>query len=186
MKNTTKQLINSFIIVPLVATTISMNAFTASINDAVSKMTATDTTLSVEELKLQADREEKAAKIDAYFAKYDLPLAGHGMQFVLTAEKYDLDWQLLPAIAMRESTGGKFLIKGTFNPFGWNGGKTKFKDFDEAIDVVGSHLGGSNERTEKYYAGKDITGILKSYNSVIPTYKTEIFGIMSKIDKIEA
>ncbi len=186
MTTTTKKLIQSFIIVPLVATTLSMNTFTASINEAVLKATSAETAMSPEELKLQAERESNAAKIDAYFEKYDLPLAGHGMQFVLAAEKYDLDVNLLPAIAMRESTGGKFLIKGTFNPFGWNGGKTKFKDFDEAIDVVGSHLGGTNERTQKYYANKDITGILKAYNSVIPAYKTEILGIMTKIDKMDA
>ena len=186
MKHTAKNIIHSFIIVPLVATSLSMNTFTVSVNEAVSKIAASAETKSPEELALQADREAKAAKIDAYFAQYDLPLAGHGMQFVLTAEKYDLDVNLLPALAMRESTGGKFLIKGTFNPFGWNGGKTKFKDFNEAIEVVGSHLGGTNPKTQRYYADKDITGILKAYNSVIPAYKTEILGIMSKIDKMEA
>jgi hypothetical protein len=186
MTHTTKLFVQSFVIVPLVATTLSMNAFTASINDAVIKATSAETTLSPEAQKLQADREEKAAKIDAYYAQYDLPLAGHGMHMVLVAEEHDLDWRLLPAIAMRESTGCKFIIKSNNNCFGWGSGKIKFKDFDEAIDTVGSHLGGENPRTSRYYDGKDTLGILKSYNSVIPTYSKEILSIMSKIEKTEA
>ena len=119
MKNTAKHLINSFIIVPLVATSLSMNTLTASVNEAVSKIVASAETMSAQELALQADREAKAAKIDAYFAQYDLPLAGHGMQMVLSAEKNGLDWRLLPALAMRESTGGKFICKDSNNPYGW-------------------------------------------------------------------
>ncbi len=178
---TTKKLIHSFIIVPLVATTLSMNTFTASINDAVLKMNAGQ---SAEEIALQQDREVKAAKIDAYYAKYDLPLAGHGMQMVLVAEKNNLDWRLLPALAMRESTGGKFACYK--NPFGFGSCKIKYESFDEAIDEVASHIGGNNPKTAKYYANKTIEQKLLAYNSVIPTYTQEIKGIMSKIENIEA
>lgn len=188
MTHTTKKIIQSFVIVPLMATTLSMNAFTASINDAVIKATSAETTLSPETQKLQDEREAKAAKIDAYFAKYDLPLAGHGMQFVLVAEKNELDPYLLPAIAMRESTGGKFIIKKNMNPFGWGSGTIKFQDFDEAIDTVGRHIGGTDPtlKTARYYANKTMKQKLLAYNSVIPAYTEEIFSIMSKIEKTEA
>jgi hypothetical protein len=186
MKTTTKTLIQSFIIVPLVATTLSMNAFTASINDAVSKITSAEvtTTLSPEAIALQQARDEKAAKIDAYYAQYDLPLKGYGMKMVLAAEEHDLDWRLLPALAMRETTGGKFACKK--NPFGFGSCKISYASFDESIDAVANHLGGDNPKTERYYAGKDTTGILKAYNSVIPAYTKEIFGIMAKIEKMDA
>ncbi|MBP6904713.1 MAG: hypothetical protein KBB91_01490 [Candidatus Pacebacteria bacterium] len=184
MTITTNKLIQSFIIVPLVATTLSMNTFTASINEAVSKVVSTETAMSPEEIILQKDREEKAAKIDAYYAKYGLPLAGYGMQMVLVAEKHDLEWNLLPAIAMRETTGGKFACKK--NPFGFGSCKIGYESFQQSIDAVAGHIGGANPRTAKYYAGKDINGILKAYNSVIPTYTKEIFSIMDKIEKMEA
>jgi hypothetical protein len=184
MTHTTKLLVQSFVIVPLVATTLSMNAFTATINDAVMKATVAQTTLSAEEQTLQTEREEKAAKIDAYYAKHDLPLAGHGMHMVLVAEKYDLDWRLLPAIAMRESTGGKFACKN--NPFGFGSCKIGYSSFDEAIEMVGSHIGGANPRTARYYANKTLEQKLFAYNSVIPAYKSEIFSIMNKIEKTEA
>lgn len=154
MTTTTKKLIQSFIIVPLVATTLSMNTFTASINEAVLKATSAEETLSPEAIALQKERESKAAKIDAYYAQYGLPLAGYGMQMVITAEKHSLDWRLLPAIAMRESTGCKFIIKSHFNCFGF--GTAKFQSFDEGIEMVGSHIGGANPRTAKYYANKPL------------------------------
>ena len=186
MKNTAKHLINSFIIVPLVATSLSMNTLTASVNEAVSKIVASAETMSAQELALQADREAKAAKIDAYFAQYDLPLAGHGMQMVLSAEKNGLDWRLLPALAMRESTGGKFICKDSNNPYGWGSCKIHFDSFEEATDTVAAHLGGNMERTARYYANKTIEQKLKAYNSVIPSYTADIFSIMNKIEKMDA
>jgi hypothetical protein len=42
-----------------------------------------------------------------YFKDRSMPLEGTGMAFVLVAEKYGLDWTLLPSIAVRESSGGK-------------------------------------------------------------------------------
>ncbi len=176
----TQNLIRSFIIVPLVATTLSMNAFTVSINQAITPLVAQ----TEQEHLQQQEREQKAAKIDGYYAKYNLPLEGHGMQMVLAAEAHDLDWRLLPAIAMRESTGCKNTIPGNYNCFGWGSGKIKFKSYDEAIEAIASHLGGDNPRTAHYYGGKDTKGILKTYNSVIPAYTNEIFSIMNKIEAI--
>lgn len=185
MKTTTKTLIQSFIIVPLVATTLSMNTFTASINDAVSKITSAEIiTLSPEAIALQEAREQKAAKIDAYYAQYGLPLKGYGMKMVLAAEEHNLEWNLLPALAMRESTGGKFACKN--NPFGFGSCKIGYKSFDESIEAVAGHIGGNNPRTARYYANKDTKAKLKAYNSVIPAYTSEIFGIMAKIEKMDA
>lgn len=189
MTITTKKFIQSFIIVPLVATTLSMNTFTTAIHEAVSTTTETvqpadlPPSLSPEEAAEQTLREQRAAKIDAYFTKYNMPLAGEGMRMVLSAEKHDLDWRLLPAIAVRESTGGKFACKN--NPFGFGSCKIGYTSFDQAIDAVAGHIGGDNPRTKHYYDGKDTVGILKTYNSVIPTYTKEVLGIMNSIENIK-
>jgi hypothetical protein len=183
MSKTTNSILRSFIIVPMMATTISMSAFTASINtvlDSKAQVTEQTQELSAEEAALQLEREETAAKIDAYYKKYNLPLAGYGMKMVLAGEKYDIEPLLLAAMAMRETTGGKFACHN--NPFGWGSCKIKFESFDHAIDVVAMNLGGHNPRTASYYKGKTVTGILKTYNSVIPTYATEVVSIMKKID----
>jgi|GEM_PF-547533 len=184
MTYTTKFLVQSFVIVPLMATTLSMNVVTTAITEAVQKAIVTEARLSPEERKLQEERVAKAAKIDAYYARYDLPLAGHGMHMVLVAEENNLDWRLLPAIAMRESTGGKFACGN--NPFGFGSCKIKYQSFDESIDAVAGHIGGNNMRTARYYADKTIEAKLKAYNSVIPAYTKEIFSIMNKIETTEA
>lgn len=146
---------------------------------------STETSLSPEAQKLQLEREEKAAKIDAYYAKYDMPLKGTGMKMVLAAEKHGLDWRLVPAIAVRESSGGKNDCKN--NPFGWGSCKIGFESYDHAIEVVALNLGGDNPKTARYYEGKTVRGILQTYNppSVVPTYADEVIAIMNKIENIK-
>lgn len=172
----------------MLASSISMNAFTASIQDAMLAKGQSETiaTLTPEQLALQTEREEKAAKIDAYYGKYDLPLAGYGMKMVLAAEKYGIDPFLLAGLAMRETTAGKFACHN--NPFGWGSCKIKFQSFDEAIDVVAKHLGGHVETTARYYAGKTTRQILDIYNppSIVANYTNEVMGIMKKIENMPA
>lgn len=125
----------------------------------------------------------QAAKIDQYFANNNLPLAGYGKFFVETSDKYNLDWRLLAAIAMRESTGGKNPCpNGSKNVFGWHSCKTYFKTYEEAIDKVGQHLAGEVKSTAGYYKNKTIPQKLKRYNSVIPDYTQDIYSIMNKIE----
>ncbi len=130
-------------------------------------------------------REERALKIDTYFKERSMPLTGKGMQFVLVAEKYGLDWNLLPAIAVRESSGGKHDCG--YNPFGWGSCKLhNFKSYDEAIDTLGRHLGGAKQSTSRYYAGKTSAEKLYYYNgTVLPTYPDEVMEIMERIDGTE-
>jgi|SRR3989344_4521260 len=126
----------------------------------------------------------KADAIDAYFKAHDMPLEGMGMTMVLEAEKNDLDWRLLPAIAMRESTGGKFACKkATFNSFGWGSCKINFESNEEAIETVARNLGGNNPNTDHHYAGKTTKQILQKYNppSIVPRYAEQVMSIMNEI-----
>lgn len=129
--------------------------------------------------KEEKERLRKAAIIDEYFDDRNMPLKGHGKKFVDEAEKNNLDWRLLPALAIRESSGGKFGCDN--NPFGWGSCKINFKNVDEAIETVALNLGGSNPRTKQYYDG-DTLDKLYSYNgTVIKGYEKQVFRIMRKI-----
>lgn len=128
--------------------------------------------------------ELRGQAIDAYFRAYDMPLAGTGKLFAESAEKYGLDWRLLPAIAVRESTGGKYACKGDkFNPFGWASCNIGFSSYSDAIDTVARNLAGKDAGTEKYYKGKDTEGILLAYNppSIVPKYASQVMYIMRQI-----
>ncbi len=149
-------------------------------NNALSTKEVPDTA----DTAINIDRVEKALKINTYFQERSMPLAGYGMQFVLVAEKYGLPYNFLPAIAIRESSGGKRDMNN--NPFGWGSAKIKFGHYDEAIEVVGKNLGGGNPRTASYYGGKTIKQKLYFYNgTIIKGYEYEVIAIMDKIDSIK-
>lgn len=121
--------------------------------------------------------DDRADRIDAYFAKYNMPLEGYGEVFIESAAQCDMDWRLLPAIAIRESSGGKHMQYN--NPFGWGGAQIPFESMEDAIMSVGSHLCGNEENTAKYYASTTVQEKLYRYNgTVIASYPTEVKWIM--------
>jgi hypothetical protein len=130
----------------------------------------------------------KADAIDSYFAERNMPLEGTGMKMVLEAEAHDIDWRLLPAIAVRESTGGKFACKkASYSPFGWGSCKINFKSYDEAIEIVAKNLGGNNPKTAHHYDEKTTAQILRAYNppSIVPRYAEQVISIMNAIGPMD-
>lgn len=134
------------------------------------------------EVKADDLRKQKAEVIDTYFRERSMPLEGTGMTFVLVAEKYGLDYRLLPAIGIRESSGGKAAC--SYNAFGWGSCKLhNFNSYEEAIESLGRNLGGANPKTARYYAGKTSKEKLYHYNgTVVPEYPDEVLAIMKKIE----
>ena len=85
----------------------------------------------------------RAKIIENFFKNYNTPLLNLSGKFIEIADKYDLDWRLLPSIAMQESNGGRRVIKNSNNPFGYGiygGAVLRFNSFEEAIERVGRGL----------------------------------------------
>lgn len=126
----------------------------------------------------------KADAIDTYFRDRGMPLAGTGLKMVQEAEKNGLDWRLVAAIAVRESTGGKNECqKVEHNAFGWGSCKIGFKSDEEAIETVARNLGGNNPNTARHYDDKTTMQILRAYNppSIVPKYAEQVIKIMDTI-----
>lgn len=183
-KQKINQFLHSFVAIPMLAIALPItgvgsipNTFAILDNKKeVAVETSTITTLE------DTIRNEKAEAIDAYFTKYDVPLKGYGMKFVTEAEENDIDWRLLPAIAMRESTGGKHACKKVPNSvFGYGSCKLSFGSIDESIEIVARSLGGNNPKTAHYYDDKTTLQILRKYNSIIPNYPNQVVKIMKMI-----
>lgn len=136
-----------------------------------------------EEVSVNDLRQQKADAIDSFFKSRSMPLFGTGMTFIMVAEKYGLDWRLLPAISIRESSGGKQACGN--NPFGWGSCKLhNFVSYEQAIEALGRNLGGANPRTAGYYAGKTTMEKLYYYNgTVLPEYPDEVVAIMKMIEE---
>ena len=138
------------------------------------------------EISVDEIRQQKADAIDSFFKSRSMPLYGTGMTFVLVSEKYGLDWRLLPAIGVRESSGGKAACG--YNAFGWGSCKLgyNYHSYEEAIELLGKNLGGANKNTARYYAGKSTEEKLYYYNgSVEPPYTGEVLAIMDMIEDRE-
>lgn len=123
---------------------------------------------------------DKAKRIDDYFSKRGMPLSGYGAKFVEISEKCNIDWRLLPAIGVRESSGGLHMMNR--NPFGWGSAKIKFYNFEDAIETVSDNLCGFNPATAAYYKNKTTFQRLWAYNgTVMPSYPQEVIDIMDLI-----
>jgi hypothetical protein len=84
-------------------------------------------------------KDARVERIRDFFVKYDSELAHYADFVVEMADKYDLDYRLVPAIAMQESTLCKKAPKDSYNCWGFGvyGKKvTRFSDYKEAIETV--------------------------------------------------
>jgi hypothetical protein len=197
-KNNLIRFVNSLVFLPVMAMSMTFGGIhniESSSNVLVKKVNIeTNGTLALNqavdsEVELNVQIQEAQAKaIDAYFKEHDMPLLGMGMKMVLEAEKNDLDWRLLPAIAVRESTGGKFdCVKVKNNAFGWGSCKISFNSNEKAIETVARNLGGNNPNTSHHYDNKTVKQILNAYNppSVVPKYAEQVISIMNAIGDAE-
>lgn len=147
----------------------------------------------------------RAKKINAFFAKFKnskngqvSPLATYGEVFVREADKNQIDWKLLPAIALHESAAGTSITAGgTNNPFGWgfNDDRSKNNDlinthdsFEASIILVSKKMRQSyydrglisvDQIVTRYNPGSVARAGGKPENS---TWTQTINGIMDKIN----
>jgi len=181
--------VRSFIVFPIFAMTMPF----ASLNSVGNLTVLTPLVASKDSvITTQEDeaRKMKADAIDQYFASKEAPLEGYGMKFVIEAEKNNLDWRLLPAIAMRETTGGKFTCKNPKAPnnsFGWGSCKIGFNSTEASIEHIAKTISGNNERVTAYKVGMTSEQILKKYNpdSIIPGYWKQVVKIMDTIGELK-
>ena len=88
--------------------------------------------------------EGRVEMIRQFLAKYKSPLEPHAAFIVQAADKYNIDFRLIPAIAMQESNLCRRIPKDSHNCWGFGiyGSKiTKFSNYPEAIEAVTKTLG---------------------------------------------
>lgn len=110
---------------------------------------------------LIAPKDARVETVRQFLEKYNSPLEPHAQYIIDTADEYDLDYRLIPAIAMQESNLCKKMPKNKVDPlipsnncwgFGVYGGKVRvFSTFKEGIHTVTKTL------AEKY---KDTHGLV--------------------------
>lgn len=107
-------------------------------------------------------QDARADSIKQFLDYYNSPLEPFANDIVIAADKYSLDYRLLPAIAMQESNLCRKMIKDSYNCWGFGiyGKKvTKFDNYTQAIETVSKTL--SKQYKEKGMESPD--EIVKKY-----------------------
>jgi len=84
-------------------------------------------------------KDARIEMVKQFFAKYKSPLELYAKNVVEEADKYGLDFRLIPAIAMQESNLCQKIIADSFNCWGFGiyGKKvTRFENYPQAIETV--------------------------------------------------
>lgn len=119
----------------------------------------------------QAD--DRLLRLNKFFADTNCPLREVSADFLDAADRYDLDWRLLPSISIVESSGGKVFKNN--NVLGWDSCNRKFRSVRAGIHVVASRLA-----TSALYRDKNLDGVLATYNPD-PEYVARVKSVMRKI-----
>lgn len=93
----------------------------------------------------QIQEDSRVAHLTAFLASYDSPLASSAEAFVAEADRFNLDWKLVAAIAGTESTFGKHIPPGSYNAWGWGiptgaASGIGFRDWEQGIATVSEGL----------------------------------------------
>lgn len=111
--------------------------------------------------------------LDRMFSRLKSPAQQYIADFLRAADRYDLDWRLLPSLSIIESGGGKEARKN--NIFGWDSCKRGFNSVPEGIHVVAERLSQSN-----LYRGKDLDSKLRTYNQNAE-YPLKVKAVMRRL-----
>jgi len=89
--------------------------------------------------------DERVTKLKAYLETHNSPMSTEAEHFIREADRLEMDWKLVAAIAGVESTFGKHVPANSYNGWGWaiftgqNDGR-HFTDWKEGITVVSEGL----------------------------------------------
>lgn len=149
----------------------NVRSYTESVQDHIAFQQAI---VGQKDIRLQeiAERSNRIERVRSFYNRWNSPMAANAEFIVDTAEKYGIDWRLIPAISIVESSGGRYCFR-PYNAFGW--GKMGFSSFEHSIDTVSYGLATSYGTSNPY-------AIAPKYNPVTPSsWASKVSGLMSQI-----
>ncbi len=118
--------------------------------------------------------DSRVERLAQYFRTRKSPLDRFAVHFVIAADRYKLDWRLLPSLAMLESGGGRVYVRN--NVFGWGSGRARFQSIEAGIDHVAQALAEGIA-----YRNKDLRAKLRTYNPANRRYADIVFRVFRDI-----
>ena len=112
-------------------------------------------------------------KLKSFFKRLDSPSYFLSEEYLLAADRYGLDWRLLPSISVVESGGGKAFRNN--NILGWDACRREFPSVADGIHYVARSLA-----TSELYKGKSLDMMLATYNPH-PGYPSRVKSLMTQM-----
>lgn len=116
----------------------------------------------------------RAARLGKLFRIYHCPEPHHIADYLRAADGYGLDFRLLPAVSIRETSCGAGEKQN--NRWGYHPGRMAFPSIEAGIDFVARQLAES-----PLYKGKTLEGKLFTYNPR-EAYPGEVRRIMEQAE----
>lgn len=125
------------------------------------------------EVHVEAPKDPRAVRLHAFLTKLHCPVKDLAEEFVHAADDNNLDWRLLPSIAVIESSGGKTYKNN--NVFGWANGDHSFPTVRAGLHRVAFALGQSST-----YRNRTTEEKLRLYNPTCD-YPARVEQVMHQI-----
>jgi len=123
-----------------------------------------------------AGPDPRTVRLRRFLSKLHCPVAVMSEDFVHAADDNQLDWRLLPSIAVIESSGGKAYKNN--NIFGWRNGDEVFPTIRAGLNHVAYKLGRS-----PLYRSRNSLAKLRLYNPN-EEYPGNVMAVMNRISPL--
>ncbi|HEX7456727.1 MAG TPA: hypothetical protein VF303_04715 [Candidatus Nanoarchaeia archaeon] len=127
--------------------------------------------------EIKAEKDDRSKRLAEFLSSRGSPMASEANSLVKIADKYDLDWKLLPAIAGVESIWGTCVPTGSYNPYGWNNGSFYFGNWTAASEYVLNQI-----KSRWSYMGEITPWKIGPYYAGNPNWASEVNLYMTLID----
>ena len=118
--------------------------------------------------------DQRPQKLETFFQSFGCPAPHHVKEYLGTADSFDIDYRLLPAISVLESTCG--VHERLNNRWGWDSARKGFASFRAGLEYIARQLAQG-----RYYKGKTLEEKVYMYNPK-PEYVVQVKKLMRKID----
>jgi hypothetical protein len=118
--------------------------------------------------------DERHAKLETFFQSFRCPAPHHVEEYVGAADNYAIDYRLLPAISVLESTCG--IYQRANNRWGWASARKGFASFRAGLEYIAHQLADG-----RYYKNKTLEEKVHMYNPR-PQYARQLESLMRQID----
>jgi hypothetical protein len=119
-------------------------------------------------------RDNRYDRLETFFQSFGCPTPHYVNEYLGAADSYAIDYRLLPAISVLESTCG--LYQRLNNRWGWDSARKGFSSFRAGLQYIARQLSEG-----RFYKNKSLDEKVRMYNPN-PQYARQVKKLMLKID----